>query len=119
MKWTAPATKDGAIASFVPTRCAVGPRKIMVKIYRTLFLLIASGPFVAGCASNGGNAHRDDSTGAFVRAVQLADSVTPAPQGQPVTLAAAKNEWTDFAMKIGPVPAGDGKNVYSFRFHSL
>ena len=46
--------------------------------------------------------------GVTLQAVDLNDPYAPAPVGGPVALAAAKNEWTNFAVKITGLPPADG-----------
>ena len=76
---------------------------------------------LAGCFSipfihEGNHASAD---GPKLQAVSLNDISAPAPFDEPVTLSAAKNEWTSFTMELGPLPEQDGRPGFSLRMNDL
>jgi hypothetical protein len=75
---------------------------------------------LVSCASNGGgnNAQHEAST-AKIQAVNLSDLVAPAPHDLPVTLAAAKNEWTSFEVQVSGLLAPTDKVAYTLRIQPL
>ncbi len=53
-------------------------------------------------------------TPATLHAVDLSDSMQPIASDRPVSLTAARNEWTSFALQVSEIPQADG---YWVRFH--
>lgn len=82
-----------------------------------LLSLIAS--TILGCTAgnDAGGAKTERGDGAAgarptIRGVAVADTIVPAATDQPVALAAAKNEWTSFAVELAGLPKG---GTYSLR----
>ena len=76
---------------------------------RRLLLLILCGLFLtgAGCTPpSGPTTHAVVSGPPLIQTINLSDS-DPAPNGAPVTLAAAQNEWTSFTVQLSNLPSGD------------
>src|SRR5438046_2678772 len=92
-------------------------------IWPFLAVVVAAGIALSlvSCASNGGagnNAQHEAST-AKIQAVNLSDLVAPAPHDLPVTLAAAKNEWTSFEVQVSGLLAPTDKVAYTLRIQPL
>src|SRR4051794_36285542 len=82
----------------------------------TLFSLLV------GCTANpngAGNSGTAANSGVHVQGVNLNDVSAPAPHEGPVTLAAAKNEWTNFAVQINGLQGAWGKRPLMLRVQPL
>jgi Domain of unknown function (DUF4091) len=86
---------------------------------RRLLLLIICGLFLtcAGCPDtppqSGGKLPQGP---AAVQSVNLSDSNNPVARDEPITLAAAQNEWTSFTLQVSNLPNGDRRWL---RIHPL
>src|SRR5262245_59242097 len=56
-----------------------------------------------------------EASNARVRAVNLRNLVSPEAHDQPVTLTAAKNEWSSFQLHVSGLPALGDKIAYTLR----
>jgi len=75
-----------------------------------------------GCPRAGETADRSrgiDTSAPLVRSVNLNDPVRPIPQEGAITIAAAKNEWTSFAIQLDRLPRPNAKRPHSLRLRSL
>jgi hypothetical protein len=85
-------------------------------------------PLLAGCpsrphAQQRGNAadepsHATARGAAKIRGVRLDDPVRPVVDAEPIVVAAARNEWTSFAVQIDSLPQPARKRTFSFRLHA-
>jgi hypothetical protein len=57
--------------------------------------------------------------GPRLQAVSLNDISAPAAFDGPVTLSAAKNEWTSFTMELSPLPQADGQHAFTLHLNDM
>src|SRR5688500_4851370 len=72
-----------------------------------------------GCMHSGASAERAPVNGPLVRSVNLNDPIRPVPQEGSVIMAAAKNEWTSFAIQLDRLPRPIAKRAHLLRLRSL
>jgi hypothetical protein len=82
----------------------------------TLQLLLLA-TVVPGCQS--GRRDTDQAGGPRVRGVNINDPVQPVPFDRPITLAAARNEWTSFAIQLSDLPEPARGRSLSMRLRPL
>ncbi len=74
---------------------------------------------LAGCADVGGARSSPGITTAKLQTVNLNNPVSPAIIDEPVTLAAAKNEWTSFQVQVNGLTAPDPNTAFTLRLQTL
>lgn len=70
--------------------------------------------YATGCMGGG-----DRVTTAKIQPLQLNAPATPAVSSDPLSVSAAKNEWTSFQIQVSGLPAADNKTAYTLRLQAL
>src|SRR5262245_51045654 len=83
-------------------------------------ILAAFALWITSCANpTAPKESKDPPSPARIHAVNLNDLVSPAATDQPVTLSAAKNEWSSFQIQVSGLPQLGEKVVYTLRLQPL
>jgi hypothetical protein len=81
--------------------------------------ILAAAVMLGSCATDQNTKAARQASTARIRAVNLRDLVSPTAHDQPVSLAAAKNEWASFQLQVSGLPALGDKVVYTLRLQGL
>src|SRR3954467_2306622 len=108
---------DRAIARNLPTAYAIMDLRHLNHLFRSICLTLLS-ILASGCnadPNNGGGKASAANTSVRLQGLNLNDVSAPAPQEGPITLAAAKNEWTNFVLQIDGLQGQWGKRQLFLR----